>query len=175
MLPAIDSWKSCAISELQSHLGTFTGWILCGGHSIDLLVGKKTRDHGDIDIGVFRSQLRACLENIDPARVALCTPAGHVPWPGGEVPPAVHDIWIAGSSLQHWIFQIMVYDDEGDTVAYRRDPRITWSKSSHSIPVGSIPILNPAITMLYKTNKPPLAEKETADVSTLIKYFASRP
>ncbi|MGB8355607.1 MAG: hypothetical protein WCD79_17040 [Chthoniobacteraceae bacterium] len=174
MPPPLTSWKPCEIHELQAHLDSFTGWILCGGHSIDLLVGRHTRDHGDIDIGVFRSQLTGCLEAIGPGRVFLCSPGGHIQWTGGDIDPAIHDIWISDSAQEHWIFQIMVYDDHGDTVTYRRDERITWQKSSHSIPSGEIRILNPAITLLYKSNKPPLAGKEAADITTLIKFFGEQ-
>jgi len=168
------SWKPCAIHELQAHLGNFTDWILCGGHSIDLLVGSHTRGHGDIDIGVFRSRLTECLEAIGKDRVFLCSAGAHIQWPGDNIDPAIHDIWISDPSHEHWIFQIMVYDDQGDTVSYRRDKRITWKKSSHSIQLGDIRILNPAITLLYKTNKPPLADKEAADVSTLIEFCGAR-
>ena len=174
MTPPVTSWKTCAPHELQSHLGAFTGWILCGGHSIDLLVGRHTRDHGDIDIGVFRSHLTGCLDAIGPGRVFLCSSGAFIQWPGGDVDPAIHDIWISDPAQENWIFQIMVYDDHGDTVSFRRDERITWEKFSHSIQVGDIRILNPAITLLYKSNKPPLAGKEAADVATLIKFFGEQ-
>jgi hypothetical protein len=174
MPPLPASWKPCPIHQLQTHLGDFTDWILCGGHSIDLFVGRHTRDHGDIDIGVFRSRLTGCLDAIGQGRVFLCSAGAHIQWPGGEVDPAIHDIWISDPSHEYWIFQIMVYDDHDDTVSYRRDQRITWKKSSHSIQLGDIRILNPAITLLYKTNRPSLTGKEAADVATLIKFYVER-
>src|SRR5438552_5325066 len=127
-------WKPIAVKNLQTELGTFRNWTLCGGYSIDRWVGRKTRSHADTDIGVFRSELRECLEGIGQTRVYLCSPPGtHVMWNGNDVPESVHDIWITDRSKKHWICQIMVFDDEGDQVYYRRDRRIRWSKASHSI------------------------------------------
>ena len=40
---------------------------------MDLLLGRHTRTHGDIDIGVFRSQLIECLHAIGAERVFLCS------------------------------------------------------------------------------------------------------
>ena len=163
-----NQWRPLAVAELQSHLGGFTEWTLCGGHAIDLLVGRQTRPHGDIDIGVFRSQLVECLEAIGVERIFLCGPDGHVAWNGAEVAAAVHDIWISDAKVENWLLQIMVFDDEGEEVFYRRDRRVRWSKRSHFIVVGSLRVLNPFITFLFKANKPAMAEKEVMDVVALI-------
>jgi hypothetical protein len=162
-------WKPLAISDLQSHLGRFTEWTLCGGYSIDLLLGRETRQHGDIDIGVFRSQLVTCLDAIGRDRVFLCQPGNRrVAWDGGSIDPAVHDLWISDRAGGYWCMQIMVFDDEGEEVFYRRDRRLHWQKSNHSITVGSLRILNPMITLLYKANKATMEEKEIADICSLI-------
>ena len=158
-----------ATEELQHTLGSFTDWTLCGGCSIDLLLGRETRKHGDIDIGVFRSQLVDCLHAIGAERVFLCHPQGkRVPWDGAEVDVAVHDIWISDPARKHWIVQIMIFDDEGECVFYRRDRRIHWSKRDHSVEVGAVRVLNPLITFLYKANRPRLEEKEVLDIVGLI-------
>lgn len=170
-MPIPTSWKPLAVSELQSHLGQFRDWILCGGFSVDLLLGKSTRTHADIDIGVFRSQLIECLNSIGIDRVFLCYPPGsgnHIPWDGSHINADVHDIWISDLKREHWLVQIMVFDDEGDNVFYRRDQRINWPKHSHLIFVDTVRILNPLITFLYKTNKSFIAEKEVMDINALI-------
>ena len=42
----------------KEHLGlikTFTRpWFVCGGWALDLFIGKQTREHHDLDIGIFR-------------------------------------------------------------------------------------------------------------------------
>ena len=80
----------------------------------------------------------------------------------------MHDIWITDEAGEFWILQVMVFDDTGDRVSYRRDRRIQWSKRSHSIEVAGLRLLNPFISMLYKSNKQRLESKEIADIITFI-------
>jgi hypothetical protein len=115
------------------------------------------------------------LEAIGQKRVYLCfPPEAQKPWQGGEVPESVHDIWITDGAGEFWVLQLMVFDDDGDRVSYRRDRRIHWSKRSHSIDVGGIRILNPFITMLYKSNKKEVNGKEAADIVTLVETIAEQ-
>jgi hypothetical protein len=162
-------WKPAAVQELQQHMGSFTEWTLCGGCSLDLLLGREIRPHADIDVGVFRSQLIPCLRSIGRERVFLCSrPGTQAAWDGETVDPAVHDIWISDGGREHWLLQIMIFDDEGDKVFYRRDRRICWPKRCHSFRVGDVQVLNPLITLLYKANKSKMEEKEAMDITALI-------
>jgi hypothetical protein len=168
-----DEWRPLSIDELQRQLGAFTDWVLCGGCSVDLFLGRPTRHHGDVDIGVFRSGLVDCLRAVGRDQVYLCSaPRTYTRWDGTEIDPAVHDIWISDSSGGCWILQIVVFDDEGDRVFYRRNRRIHWSKRSHAIRCGEFRILNPYITFLYKAAKADMDEKEVIDVIALIETVA---
>jgi hypothetical protein len=171
-------WKPIALRELQTNLGSFTSWVLCGGCSVDLVLGTQIRSHADVDIGVFRSEVLSCLHQIGKERVFLCSSPGvQTPWNGKTVPVAVHDIWITDPLREHWSFQIMVFDDEGEKVVYRRDPRIRWLKASHSLTIGDIRVLNPLVTFLYKANNSKMEEKEIMDITALIEaasYQAGR-
>ncbi|MGB3789515.1 MAG: hypothetical protein WA949_16010 [Phormidesmis sp.] len=172
--PEPDRWHLLNIEDIQSVLGSFRSWVLCGGCSIDWLLNKSTRQHGDTDIGVFRSDLQACLETIGTSRVYLCDPPGHLkPWDSAEVTTLVHDIWVTDATHSHWVLQIMVYDDDdNERVVYRRDDRITWSKSQHDIVVRGVRILNPVITLLFKLHRSKLEEKDCIDVRSLIEAVA---
>ena len=174
MIPGIDNWRPIEVAQIQALLGSFRGWCLCGGQSLDWLVRRKTRTHGDTDIGVFRSELLLCLEQIAKKRVFLCNPPGSLmPWDGGQVPDSVHDIWITDLDGGYWVLQIMVYDDNGGEVVYRRNPQLRWSKRDHSMFVAGIPVLNPLVTLLFKLNKNRLEAKDIHDVQTLIQELAN--
>jgi hypothetical protein len=158
-----------ALQELQQRIGVFKDWTLCGGYSLDVILGRQTRAHGDIDIGVFRSQILECLDSIGREQVFLCSPPGtQTTWDGTAVEAAVHDIWISDAQREVWLFQIMVFDDEGEKVLYRRDRRIFWTKDSHALNIGGVRVLNPFITFLYKANKSEMEEKEILDIMALI-------
>jgi GrpB-like predicted nucleotidyltransferase (UPF0157 family) len=168
-VPQVTDWRPLAIEQIQENLGEFRDWCLCGGLSLDVFLGRITRSHGDTDIGVFRSDTTTCLQAISVGRVYLCLPSvGLTPWDGGEVPEEVHDIWITDPCGSHWVLQIMVYDDIGDMVIFRRSPEITWSKSAHTMCTGGIRILNPLVTLLFKATSSRLEAKDTEDIGRLI-------
>ena len=162
------TWKPLEISSIQEICKEFKDWVLCGGHSVAFIAEKDTRQHGDTDIGVFRSQVEECLSAIGREKIYLCQNGVHVAWDGDKVPAEVHDIWITDDNAKHWELQVMVYDDEGDHVIYRRNRSISWPKSSHSIKIGSIQVLNPFVTFLFKSNKIEMEQKEMHDLMLLI-------
>ncbi len=167
--PAPDRWQPLLVHEVQLELGTFHQWVLCGGCSIDWLMNRRTRQHTDLDIGVFRSDLSACLETIDVSRVYLCDPPGSLKrWGGEAVPEHVHDIWITDIARSNWILQLMVYDDENESVVYRRDRRISWPKEQHAIEIRNLKILNPVITLLFKLHRSDLRDKDCLDIISMI-------
>jgi hypothetical protein len=170
--PDIANWQPLPVEKIQDHLGTFRNWCLCGGQSLDWIIGRITRRHGDTDIGVFRSDLTTCLESVGPEKVFLVHQGRIEPWDGGNVPKEIHDIWITEPMGRYWIFQVMVYDDAKDTVVYRRDPRIQWKKSSHAVEIRGLSILNPIITLLFKLNRAGLEEKDCGDIRMLIEEIA---
>jgi len=40
-------------------------WYICGGWAVDLLLGRQTRDHLDVDIAVFEPDQRALHSHLD--------------------------------------------------------------------------------------------------------------
>jgi hypothetical protein len=161
------------VGGIQSLLGDFRDWCLCGGQAVDWLLGRQTRQHGDTDIGVFRSQLPACLEAIGRPRVFLCDPPGSfTAWDGGRVPDHVNDIWVTDPAGGFWVLQVMAFDDDGDHVVYRRDRRLRWPKDAHAVSVRGVPILNPVTNLLFKLNKASLEAKDCLDVEALIEAWS---
>jgi len=165
----IRSWKTVEVNQIQELLSPFNRWCLCGGKSIDLLLGRNTREHGDTDIGVFRSDLEECLSAIGKDRVFLCAPPGqHSQWDGTPVPNRVNDIWITSADSKQWVVQVLVFSDDDEFVYYKRNKAMRWSKESHMWHIDDIAILNPLITFLYKTNRKRMEEKDIQDVKVLI-------
>ncbi|MEM7364862.1 MAG: hypothetical protein AAF525_12630 [Pseudomonadota bacterium] len=172
--PSLSAWQPVTRKELPARLGHFRDWFLCGGESVDHFVGRTTRAHGDIDVGVYRSELMACLRSVHGIPY-LCDPPGSVVrWQGGDVPQHVNDIFVADHAETHWMFQILVFTDRGDRVVFKRNDSITWAKSAHVIEENGFSILNPAITLLYKTTNGRNEPKDLQDIVTLIESCAER-
>jgi hypothetical protein len=172
MPPELTNWNPIAANAVQARFGNFKDWSICGGISLDILAGVTTRTHGDIDIGVFRSQVETCLKEIGESSVYLCDPPGaFTKWDGKSVPAHVNDIWITSIDGSFWELQVLVYSDDAEEVYFKRDDAISWTKESHSWNVRGYSILNPAITMLYKSNKSPIPAKDAQDISLIIKLL----
>ncbi len=166
-------WKPLDPENIQDAFGEFRNWTLCGGFSIDMIVGRKTREHADIDIGVFRSQAEEALRALNDLLPYLCDPPGKLRrWNGEKVPERIYDIWLLDRKASSWVMQVMIFDDDGETVYFKRDKSIFWSKENHAIVRNGIRVLNPMITMLYKITSSDLREKDYADLHQLIKTTA---
>lgn len=166
-------WRPLSVGTLKRELAGFDDWVLCGGWSVVRITGADTRTHGDIDIGIYRSKLEACLAGLGRGRVFLCRDGRHHAWDGVEIPADVHDIWVTDLDGRYWVLQVMVFDDDGDRVIYRRDRRISWSKRHHSVEVDGLKVLNPLITFLFKANQAQMEDKEAHDLMRLIAHFGS--
>lgn len=177
-MPPLDAWRPLAPEVIAAVVAPFDNWWLCGGLSVDWLVGRVTREHGDTDVGVFRSEVEQCLAAIGQDRVFLADPPGELrAWDGGAVPEHVNDFWILAVDRQAWVLQIMVYTDtgeEGQEVVYKRNSGIRWSKSAHTVNVRGMRVLNPAITMLFKAGRSDPAPKDRHDLRLLIEWSKDR-
>tara|TARA_R110002072_G_scaffold1780_14_gene15016 strand:- start:160 stop:699 length:540 start_codon:yes stop_codon:yes gene_type:complete len=173
--PNLADWNPVAATELREMFGEFADWFLCGGVSIDIFAGRQTRLHGDIDVGVYRSDILNCLHSLARDCVYICDPPGTVVhWDGGGIEDHVNDIWITSPDGTYWILQILLYTDHGDNVIFKRDPAVTWQKSAHTIECDGYRILNPAISLLYKASRGGFEPRDAQDIATIIGCYASR-
>jgi hypothetical protein len=65
-----------------------TGSWVAGGWAIDLLVGRETRSHGDLDILVLRPEQHLVRTHLQAWDVHAADPPGTLrPWPCTVIPP----------------------------------------------------------------------------------------
>src|SRR3954447_14960719 len=140
-------------------------WWLAGGWSIDLFLGRPTREHDDIDVQILRPDhvaVRAALSAWD---AYAADPPGRLrPWPvGEELAPQVHDIWVRRDAGDPWRFQLMIADVEDGNWLYRRDSRIRRPIADLSGPASTPQrrVLAPEVQLLYKSKG--LRPKDEAD------------
>lgn len=136
-------------------------WWVSGGWALELVGGSKTRDHLDLDIGVYREDLPLLLETLD---FELHSAAGGIlrqMSSPSDLPGEANSIWARRRGEQKWLFELMLDASEGEDWAYRRDPRIRLPKSEVSIEVDGIPCLKPEIQLLYKAKR--MRDRDIAD------------
>ena len=131
-------------------------WWIAGGWAIDAFIGRETREHGDIDVGVLRRDqivVQGALAGWD---LQAADPPGSLrPWLLREVlPEAVHDIWCRPDKEAAWGLQLMLDEADGDKWVYRRNSGIVLSLSELVWRgYGGVPYLVPEVQLLYKASR----------------------
>jgi hypothetical protein len=136
---------------------------VCGGWAIDLFVGEVTREHEDLEVGIFRAHQAALHSHYgDWSAFKVADPGGWSPWeadeqlelpihqilfraPGSDPP----DPWEPSYELDR---QFFLNDAEDGVWSSRRDPRITLQLehlTQRRTPDG-IPFVAPEVQLLYK-------------------------
>jgi len=129
-------------------------WAIAGGWAIDLFLGRQTRAHADVDVGVWRDQQRLL-------RTAL---------PGWELSVAEdHRLrpWREAETLQLPLFEIHARNPDGQSIEFllndrargqwlfRREPTIRLPEGSLVKQGGAaIPFFAPEVVLLYKSKAP---------------------
>jgi len=100
-------------------------WSIAGGWSIDLTIGRKTREHQDMDIVVFREYVQDVLNYFSDWQVGVVIPGEH----RLEVVIDKNQVELPRYCLhlQHEqdFVEVLITDHANDQVIYRRNPSIT--------------------------------------------------
>lgn len=163
---SLGRWEPLSPDELDDALAPVESiWWLAGGWAIDLFLGRRTREHEDIDVQILRGDHVAIREALGDWDAHAVDPPGSLrPWPlGEELAPRVHDIWVRRDADDPWRFQLMIADVDGADWVYRRDRRVRRALDELTGP-ASTPgrrVLAPEVQLLYKSKG--LRPKDEAD------------
>lgn len=144
-------------------------WWISGGWAIDRYLGRTTRRHDDLDIGVLRRDQLAAQRHLDGWELWAADPPGTLrPWEAGELlPVGVHDVWCRRPGTERWRFQLHLNEAHGDTWVSRRDPTIR--RPLHEAIVrdaAGLPVLAPELQLLMKAKAP--RPKDEADLAVVL-------
>ncbi len=138
-------------------------WWIAGGWALDLHVGRQSRAHADLDIGVLRRDIVTILAALSSWEIFEAKDGALTRLGVGEAPrSAVHSLWCRPTGIAPWTFELMLDESVNDAWCYRREPSIRrpLSKVVQRSPSG-IPNLAPEIQLLYKA--PWLRSQDQAD------------
>lgn len=139
-------------------------WWLSGGQALDLWLGRTTREHGDIDVSVWRRDWPGLLAHaMGSLEVFAAQDGGLSPVSDASAPTTAHNFWARRSGSTSWALQLNIEEGTDDEWVYRRDPgiRLPWSRAV--LHDRELPYVNPAVQLLFKTKNP--AAKDLADLS----------
>ena len=111
------------VADVMQSVGVW--WAVAGGWAIDLLVGRQTRDHHDVEVVVRRADQAAVRDSLRNGWELLCLdPPGSewTPWlSGSEMVQPSFQLKARASGLEFDLFLESMTDD---TWCFRRDDRV---------------------------------------------------
>jgi Aminoglycoside-2''-adenylyltransferase len=149
--PDIEAWQSWHPSVVAERLtGVATPWYVGGGWAVDLHLGRVTRDHADLEIGVPRDRF-AEIAGRFPELAFYVAGSGRVIPATPEALDAEHQTWALDAGAEVWRFDVMREPHDGDTWISRRHEslRRAYEKIVLTSPDG-IPYLSPDVVLLFK-------------------------
>ena len=144
--------------------GPFRWWI-SGGHAFELHTGDSWRDHGDMDIGICRSDAGAVHTWLTGWQFYVAAAGRLARWHGRPLDAArsENNVWVRESTSSPWRFELTVGSGTEQKWVYRRDPSITrpWHQAVLVSSEGA-PYLAPDLQLLFKAKKPRPKDHEDA-------------
>jgi hypothetical protein len=131
-------------------------WFVSGGWAIDLFAGQVTREHADLEVGLFRcdqERLRAHLAGCELCKAVTGPEGGEwVPWGADEwLELPLFQIRAQQAGREPREFEFFLNDASGEDWLCRRNAAITRPVAEISgLSITGIPFIVPEIQLLYK-------------------------
>jgi hypothetical protein len=167
------SWRTLTPHEAVVLLSVLRApWWVAGGWALDLFLGKVTRAHHDLDVGIFRSDTAGVVNSLSgweffEAKDGMLTALASDAAPRTEV----NSLWGKRANGAHWELELMLDESDIEFWLFRRDVRITrpLSRAIRRNPEG-IAYLAPEIQLLYKARA--TRAKDQADFDQVVPHLA---
>ncbi|MFP4880253.1 nucleotidyltransferase domain-containing protein [Mammaliicoccus sciuri] len=144
------SFKKCQyVSNIMSDFKQ--PWFFAGGWAIDLFLGKETRIHEDIEIGIFRENQFDLKRFLNQWEFKKVLNGNITPWNNEYLELPIHEVH-AINNLNNYALEILLNESHNENWIFRRDSRICYSlKSALLFTTTGLPYLAPEIVLLYKS------------------------
>lgn len=152
-------------------------WFLSGGWSVDAWLGRHSRDHPDVDIGLFRDDERTVFEFFDGWHMAAHdTPeADHDDqWDGHPLgfPAHIHARHNDQLGLE---LDLNFNERSDDRLLLLRDPMLEVPmEDAWSISAWGVPTLAPEIVLWFKAWSEPVRARDEQDLKALLPLLDHR-
>ncbi len=175
--PPVEAW-SMAWTPDQAAValaGVSAPWAVAGGWALDLWLGRKTREHEDLEIAVpsaFFPEIQARLErrglalfDIDNGQVIALPP--------GEAPRRrTHQTWVMEPAVHGWRMDVFREPGDAQTWVYRRTGELSAPRAwASGRTAAGIPYVAPQIVLLFKAKA--TRDKDQADFSIVAPRLSS--
>lgn len=167
----MDNWSPLTISEIKEVFAHIPArWAIAGGWALDLHIGKKSREHSDIDVVIYREEQQVVYQSLERDwTLYKATNRSIKRWEDGEYLELTNDVWVSRNENSPWKFQMMLFDSENNNWIYRRKKSIKKLKNEiFQKTKNGTPYLKPEIQLLYKAGSKQVREKDFKDFQTIL-------
>jgi Aminoglycoside-2''-adenylyltransferase len=172
-LPSRESWRALTPRDAVVFLSAVRApWWVAGGWALDLFLGKATRAHTDLDIGILRRDAATVLPALAGWEFFEAKDGGFTQLSAGGAPrKEINSLWCKRPRAVQWEFELMLDASDGQFWVFRRDPRISRPLASviRRNPEG-IAYLAPEIQLLYKARA--MRAQDQADFRHVVPHLA---
>ncbi|MFE2722148.1 nucleotidyltransferase domain-containing protein [Kitasatospora sp. NPDC059327] len=144
----VHAWTPAEVAARLA--GVSAPWCVAGGWALDLFRGRRTREHGDLEIAVPAGRFPEIRDRF--AGFAFDTVASGRVW---ELTPQVadlsHQTWLRDPATGNFLVDVFREPHDGETWICRRDPsiRLPYTAVVRRTEDG-IPYLAPELVLLFK-------------------------
>ncbi|TGD84701.1 hypothetical protein BayCH28_25265 [Mycolicibacterium sp. CH28] len=145
-------WKVRTPREAVDFLSGYSGrWWVAGGWAIDAFTGTA-RAHGDLDIGIPRSEADSFIEFAGTTLDVWAAAGSLTPLSidGSSIPEDCGNLWLRHSGADPWEYDVLLDDVREQTWVYKRSSHITRPLSDCLWSRDGITYLRPEIQLLLK-------------------------
>lgn len=141
----------CRVTRVMR--GLARPWCIAGGWALDLFLGTVSREHGDVDVALFREDQGALRQHLSGWTLRKAEDGALSDWREGEsLQPPVHEVHATRVGLR---MELLLNEREGDTWVYRRDARVRMPVERLILRAEpGLPVLCPEVVLLYKAKAP---------------------
>ena len=142
-------------------------WFIAGDWAIDLFLGRETRDHGDIEIGIYRKNQMQLCRFFAKSKKSFVDNRNYTgkrerhEWTKEYLRPPIHELYIDLGGLE---LEVQLNERDDHNWIYRRDPGIILEEGRAILfNELDIPYLCPQIVCLCKTRR--MGDMDRADIA----------
>ena len=149
-------WRQTSPQELIGWLAPVdVPWGIAGGWALDLWGGAVTREHSDIEIACFRTDMPRLLPALGAFEIVIARNKVLTPYRDGDALPTDNfSLWLRRHGETLWDFEIVAEAQRDGRWVYRREPSVTRPLADLFIRVLEGPVIAPEVQLLYKCKDP---------------------
>ena len=166
----LDDWDAWTPAEAARHLDQLAApWFVTAGWALDLFLGRQTREHDDLEIGVPSDRFADVRHSL--ADFELVVIGNGMAWPLDPGSLAQHhQTWVRDRATGSWRMDVFREPWDGDVWTCRRDARIRLPAARLiSRTSDGIPYAQPEVVLLFKAKA--ARPKDEEDFATVLPHL----